>query len=83
MDMTQKQNTMEISNLSGADYAQMLTVEQMDNFLMELSKKGQNFSEVENRKFKGFKQFVMGSFHFGSSVKGFMYWNGVSNKFDK
>ena len=74
---------MEISNLSGADYAQMLTVEQMDNFLMELSKKGQNFSEVENRKFKGFKQFVMGCFHFGSSVKGFMYWNGVSNKFDK
>jgi hypothetical protein len=83
MDMTKTQNTMEISKLTGAYYANMLTVDQMNNFLLELAKKGQNFSDVENREFRGFKQFVMGCFHWGSSVKGFMYWNGVSIKFDK
>jgi hypothetical protein len=83
MDMTKTQNTMEISKLTGTDYAKMLTQDQMENFLMELAKKGENFGDVENREFKGFKHFVMGCFHWGSSVKGFMYWNGVSIKFDK
>jgi hypothetical protein len=76
-------NTIEISNLKGSDYLPMLTPEQMANYLMELQKKGENIDELANKKFKSFKHFIMGSFHFGSSVKGFMYWNGVSITFDK
>jgi len=77
-------NTIEISKLTGTDFIKMMTAEQKNFYEMELTVKGVNFDTIANNEYKNFKHFVMGSFHFGSSVRGFMYWNGVSNKtFDK